>query len=99
MALSAEPALNHLIWLSLKVWFTGNSYVEPSGFLPTTVRALPGWKSVRPLMLILSKGPTCSRNPSCHPSAAPAATKGHDVKPKIPQASQSPAKPSVEPGS
>ena len=29
MALRAEPALNQLIWLSLKVWFTGNSYVSP----------------------------------------------------------------------
>ena len=25
MAFRAEPCLNQLIWLSLKVWFTGNS--------------------------------------------------------------------------
>lgn len=25
MALRAEPALNQVIWLSLNVWFTGNS--------------------------------------------------------------------------
>lgn len=36
MALSAEPCLNQLIWLSLKVWFTGKVYVEPSVRLPCT---------------------------------------------------------------
>ena len=66
MALRAEPALNQLIWLSLKVWFTGNSYVSPSGFLPTTVRGLPGWKSVRPLTLILSNGPICGKGKAVH---------------------------------
>ena len=63
MALSAEPALNHLIWLSLKVWFTGNSYVEPSGFLPTTVRALPGWEVCQALDADLVKGSDLQQEP------------------------------------
>lgn len=45
-------------WLALNVWLTGNSYVEPSGRLPARCSWLPGAKLVRPLMLILSKGPT-----------------------------------------
>ena len=60
MALSAEPALNHSIWFSLNVWLTVNSYVDPSGFLPTTFSGLPGANVVSPLMESLSKGPTCA---------------------------------------
>ena len=60
MALRALPALNQAIWFSLKVWLTWKEYVLPSGDLPSSVKGLPGVKLVRPLMLILSKGPICS---------------------------------------
>ena len=59
MALSADPALNHVIWFSLKVWFTGKEYEDPSGFVPWNVSCFPGVGG-NPTMLTLSAGPTLS---------------------------------------
>lgn len=63
IAFSALPALNHVIWLSLNVWFTGNSYEVPSGRTPLNVKGFPGANSVSPKMDTLSNGPTCTHQP------------------------------------
>src|SRR3989475_8880856 len=56
-AFSADPALNHVMCSSVRLWSASIVSVRPSGFLIVTVTGLPGASVARPVTLTRSCGP------------------------------------------